>query len=56
MRPEGNAAPWQFNISRAQRAPDPPDLLGNVTVHLEGNISLSYHQPEKGNPNLNPNP
>jgi len=42
MRPDGMATPWQWNMSRAQRSPDPPDLLGNVAVHLEGFINLSY--------------
>ncbi len=46
MRPDGATAPWQLNISRAQRMTDPPDLLGNVTVHLEGNIVLTYHHDE----------
>jgi len=46
MRPDGGTAPWQLNISRAQRYIDPPDLLGNVMVHLEGNIVLTYHRDE----------
>jgi len=50
LRPDGISAPWQFNFSKGQRSPDPLDLLGNVTVHLEGNIALSYHRPEGANP------
>jgi hypothetical protein len=44
MRPDGGSAPWQLTVTRMQRSPEPPDLLGNVTVHLEGNISLLYHR------------
>jgi hypothetical protein len=45
MRAEGNSAPWQFNVMRGQqRSPEVPDLMGNVTVHLIGNISLSYRR------------
>jgi hypothetical protein len=47
MRPEGTSTPWQWSINRLQRAPEPPDLLGNVTVHLDGNISLTYHAPDE---------
>jgi len=43
LRPDGGGSmPWQFNYNRAQRAPEPQDLLGNVTVHLDGNILLNY--------------
>jgi hypothetical protein len=50
MRAEGNSTPWQFVVMRGQRSPEVPDLMGNVTVHLVGNISLSYrrkHEEEK---------
>jgi len=47
MRPEGTSTPWQWSINRLQRTPEPPDLLGNVTVHLDGNISLTYHAPDE---------
>jgi hypothetical protein len=43
MRPDGGTAPWQWNMSRAQHQPAPADLLGNLTVHLDGNIFLTYH-------------
>jgi hypothetical protein len=46
LRPDGAGAPWQFGISHAQRYIDPADLLGNVTVHLEGNILLNYRREE----------
>ena len=45
MRPDGGSGPWQMQISRMQQSPEPPDLLGNVTVHLEGNIVLTYRAP-----------
>jgi len=44
MRPDGGSAPWQLSVNRGQRPLDPPDLLGNVTVHLEGNIFLTYRR------------
>jgi hypothetical protein len=42
MRPDGANTPWQWNVNRTQRAQPPADLLGNVTVHLEGNINFTY--------------
>jgi hypothetical protein len=56
MRPEGMSAPWQWNVTQGQRPPDPLDLLGNLTLHLEGTVSISYHHPETTNPNPNSNP
>jgi len=50
IRPDGGAMPWQFNVNRAQRPNEPPDLLGNVTVHLEGNILLNYRREEPPSP------
>jgi hypothetical protein len=44
MRPDGGSAPWQFSFSRGQRMVQPPDLVGNVTIHLEGNIFLTYRR------------
>jgi hypothetical protein len=49
MRADGATAAWQWSVTPAQRLPEPPDLLGNVTVHLEGNIVLTYHR-EEANP------
>jgi hypothetical protein len=40
LRPNDGAAPWQFDHSRGSHAAEPPDLLGNVTVHLRGAILL----------------
>lgn len=43
LQPSGAPAmPWQFSYSRMQRNPQPQDLLGDVTVHLNGNILLNY--------------
>ena len=42
MRPDGANAPWQWNVNRQQHAQPPADLLGNLTVHLEGNINFTY--------------
>jgi hypothetical protein len=51
MRPEGNTAPWQFSYNRMQRSMPPPDLLGNVTVHLDGTILLMYRmEPKEAKP------
>jgi hypothetical protein len=44
MRPDGGSAPWQFNFGRGQRVVQQPDLVGNVTIHLEGNIFLAYRR------------
>ncbi len=46
MRPDGGSAPWQLSVNRAQRSQEPADLLGAVTVHLEGNIFLTYRREE----------
>lgn len=46
LRADGNSMPWQFTVTRAQRPAPPPDLLGNLTVHLDGYISLIYHREE----------
>lgn len=46
LRPDGGVSmPWQFSYNRMQRAQPPQDLLGNVTVHLDGNIMLNYRTP-----------
>jgi hypothetical protein len=44
MRPDGITQPWQFNVGRGQPLPDAPELMGNVTVHLEGAIAYSYRR------------
>jgi len=47
MRAEGSSAPWQFTFNRGQRPPEAPELMGNVTVHLIGNINLTYRGEEE---------
>jgi len=42
LRPDGGADYWRLNVNRVQQAVDAPELLGNVTVHLIGTISLLY--------------
>jgi hypothetical protein len=44
------STPWQFSYSRMQRSAQPQDLLGNVTVHLDGNILLNFRTPPKEAP------
>ncbi len=46
MRPDGGTAPWQMSVRPTEHSHEAPDLLGNVTVHLEGNIVLTYHREE----------
>jgi uncharacterized protein YggE len=43
MRPDGGSVPWQLSVNRGQHSQDPPDMLGNLTVHLDGNIMMTYH-------------
>jgi len=43
MRADGATAIWQWSYNRGgQRPPEPPELLGNMTVHFEGFINLTY--------------
>jgi hypothetical protein len=42
LQPEGNPRRWQFSYSNAQRTADPPELLGNIPLHLTGTILLNY--------------
>lgn len=51
LRPDGGGSmPWQFSYNRMQRSPQPQDLLGNVTVHLDGIILLNYRTQPKEAP------
>ncbi|HEX4004369.1 MAG TPA: SIMPL domain-containing protein [Candidatus Acidoferrales bacterium] len=51
LRPDGGGSvPWQFSFGRAQRAQQPQDLLGNMKVHLDGNILLNYRLQPKDAP------
>jgi hypothetical protein len=42
LQTEGNPRRWQLTYSNAQRAADPPELLGNIPLHLAGTILLNY--------------
>jgi hypothetical protein len=43
LRPDGGGSmPWQFAYNRSQRTQQPQDLLGDITIHLDGNILLNY--------------
>jgi len=42
LLPEGNPRRWQFTYSNTQRTADPPELLGNIPLHLTGTILLNY--------------
>ena len=52
LRPDGGgSANWQFSYNRMQRAIEPPNLLGNVTIHLDGTILLTYRaEPKEAKP------
>jgi hypothetical protein len=52
LRPDGGGSmPWQFSYNRMQRAVEPPELLGNVTIHLDGTILLGYRtEPKEAKP------
>ncbi len=52
LRPDGGGSmPWQFSYNRMQRAQEPQDLLGNMTIHLTGTILLTYRtQPKEAKP------
>jgi uncharacterized coiled-coil protein SlyX len=51
LRPDGGGSfPWQFSYNRMQRAQPPQDLLGNVTIHLDGNIMLNYRAQPPASP------
>lgn len=47
LQPEGNPRRWQFTYSNAQHAADPPELLGNIPLHLTGTILLNYRVESK---------
>ena len=42
LRPDDGAGYWEFTLSSMQRRPRPLELLGNVSVHLTGNIVLAH--------------
>lgn len=47
MQPEGNTHRWQFDYSNSRRTADPPELLGNIPLHLVGTILLNYRVESK---------
>jgi hypothetical protein len=51
LRPDGaQALPWQFSYNRLLRSAQPSDLLGNITIHLDGAILLNYRAKPKEPP------
>ena len=46
LRPDGGAGYWEFTFSPMQQRPRPFELLGNVSVHLTGNIILVHRGEE----------
>jgi hypothetical protein len=47
LTPENGVNYWSLNYAPSLPLPKPPELLGNVTVHLSGTISLTYRKEEK---------
>jgi hypothetical protein len=44
LRADGGADYWRFNVHRGQPHVEAPELVGNVTLHLTGTISLLYRK------------
>ncbi|MGA8223106.1 MAG: SIMPL domain-containing protein [Candidatus Acidiferrales bacterium] len=42
LYPEGGARRLEINIAPHQRTADPPDLSGNITLHLNGSATWNY--------------
>lgn len=42
LRADGGVGYWEFTVSPGQRRPRPIELLGNVPMHLTGNIVLVH--------------
>lgn len=42
LHPDGSVRRWDFNFSPHQHISEPPDLLGNVSLHLNANVNLNY--------------
>jgi len=40
--PDGGTRRLEFNLATHQRPADPPDLAGNITIHLNGNATWNY--------------
>jgi len=43
LYPDGSVRRWEFNFSPQQRKLEPPDLLGNIGIHLDGTANLNYY-------------
>jgi hypothetical protein len=46
LSPDGDARYWSFTYTSAQRSARPPELLGNVVVHLRGDGVWTYRTDE----------
>jgi hypothetical protein len=44
LRPDGGVGYWEFTSSPVQRRPRPFELLGDVSVHLTGNLVLAHRE------------
>jgi hypothetical protein len=42
LYPDGGVRPWNFSFSPRQPILEPPDLLGVVSLHLNGSVNLNY--------------
>jgi len=42
LHPDGSVRRWDFNFTPHQHILEPPDLLGNITLHLNANANLNY--------------
>ena len=42
LYPDGGVRPWNFSFSPRQPILEPPDLLGIVSLHLNGSVNLNY--------------
>jgi hypothetical protein len=47
LQPEANPRRWQATYSPGQRTVDPPELLGNIPLHLNATILLNYRVESK---------
>jgi hypothetical protein len=44
LRPDGGVNYWRFNVSRGQRSGERPELLGNISLRLTGNLYGVYRR------------
>ena len=50
LYPDGGTRRWDFNFSPHQPILEPPDLLGNITLHLNGTVNLNYYYTREEKP------